>query len=352
MKWKLQYSEKSPLFNAIIEYFRASAYQQPKGTKIIHNLIDEKDKKNCWTPLHWAAAAGKVDKMKILVDYGADPFLLSNLNANILHAAVESKISHGLAEALEIWKRYPNQLNINQVNIWNETPLHVASWTSPACIKLLLEAGASPSIQQEDGQVPLHCVGLTQRGTDRQESVDLLCNVESLTHINTQDVDGRPPIFEFLNNFEIIETLVSHGARLDLHDNSGKSIFHHVCIQDESDTLRKILDMDIDPVIVTLKDQDGVTPLIDALSHDSIDCAMVLLELDDVGDVVGKNGWAAVHYAAKIGDAHLLEAVLKHSSFVKGVKTDDGKTVDYIAMEAGNFCGKVKDLIRKYNSMS
>jgi hypothetical protein len=37
-----------------------------------------------------------------------------------------------------------------------------------------------------------------------------------------------------------------------------------------------------------------------------------------------------------------LETVL---SFKKNTKTIDGKTVEIVAMEAGNWCGKVKELL-------
>lgn len=286
------------------------------------------------------------------MNHGADPFILSNLNANILHAAVESKASSGLIGALEIWKRYPQQLNINQANRWAETPLHVAVWGSVECVKLLLEAGADPSARQEDQQVPLHCTGLSTRGNVRREVVSLLCRGESEPHINAQDVDGRPPIFEFLDDPECLELLINHGARLDLLDSSGKSLFHHACIQDESEALKTLLRLSPDSVMVTVKDHDGNSPLIQALCHGSVDAAMTLLELDNVGDIIGHGGWTAVHYAAKIGDANVLEAVLKHSSFVKGKKTIDGKTAEVVAMEGGNWCGKVKELLRKYNSMT
>jgi ankyrin repeat protein len=289
--------------------------------------------------------------MRILVDNGADPFLLSNLNANVLHAAAESRIGHGLEGALEIWKRFPNRLNINQTNKWGETPLHVASWCSAPCVKLLLEAGANPDVTQEDGQVALHCSGLSGRGPDRREIVSLLCGTESRNHINTQDVDGRPPIFDFLDDSECLEMLIDHGARSDLVDKSGKSFFHHACIQDESDALRTALRLVDDFLTATKKDDDGNTPLIESLCHKNIDCALVLLELEDVGDIVGKDGWAAVHYAVEIGDVDLLQAVLKHPSFVRGMKTVNGKTVDAVAMEAGTWCGEVKELVRKYNSL-
>ncbi|KAF2475797.1 ankyrin [Lindgomyces ingoldianus] len=348
-EWKLRYKKRSPLFSAIIEYFRASAFGQPEGTKIIHNLVDQRDKKYSWTPLHWASAAGHVEKMRVLVQFGADPTLLSNLDANILHAAAESKIGRGLAGALDIWRRCPDQLNINQTNRWAETPLHVASWCSAACVSLLLEAGADTDAQQEDGQVPLHCAGLSGRSLDRRDIVSLLCNSKSKKHINIQDADGRPPIFDFLDDQECIEILLQNGARLDLTDESGKNIIHHACIQDEKESLKLLLCEAGDTNIATANDLSGNSPLIEAFCNSSIECALIMLELDDVGDIISKDGWAAVHYAAKIGDERLLEAVLTHSSFMKGMKTMDGKRVDMVAMESGTWTGKVKELIRKYD---
>lgn len=352
MKWKSKYRKSSPLYGEIIELFRASAYGQPKTFKVIHNLLDQKDRKYCWTPLHWATSAGLIDKMKVLMDHGADPFILSNLDANILHAAAESKIVSGLVGALDIWKNHSQQLQINQPNRWGETPLHVAAWGSVGCVRLLLEVGADCNVRQEDRQVPLHCAGLSSNGEIRREIVALLCSAqENAPHINAQDVDGRPPIFEFLDDPECMKLLIHSGARLDLLDNSGKSVFHHACIQDESDALRVLLRLSPpDSIIVTVKDHDGNSALNQALRHGSVECAMLLLELDDVGDVVGQDGWAAVHHAAKLGNADVLEAVLKHSSFVKGMKTIDGKSVDVVAMEAGNWRGKVKELLRRYNS--
>lgn len=350
-KWKMRYRKRSPLFGQVIELFRASAAENPKTYKVIHNLLDQKDRKYCWTPLHWACSAGRTDKMKILMDHGADPFILSNLDANLLHAAVESKTLNGLVGALEIWKRYPQQLDINQANRWAETPLHMAARESVGCVKLLLEAGADPNILQEDQQVALHSAGLSARGTTRREIVALLCGEDGGPHVNAQDVDGRPPIFDFLDDPECMDLLINHGARLDLLDTSGKSMYHHACIQDESDALKTLLHLSPDSHIITVKDHDGNTPLIHALRHGSVDSAMTLLELDDVGDIVGQDGWTATHHAAKLGNADVLEAVLKHPSFVKGMKTIDGKTVEVVAMEAGNWCGEVKELVKKYNSL-
>ncbi|KAL8880712.1 MAG: hypothetical protein Q9198_001934 [Flavoplaca austrocitrina] len=351
-QWKLKYRKRSNLFSHTIELFRSTAFEKPKTEKIIHNLLNQKDKKYHWTPLHLASSAGHLDKMRVLVRHGADPFILSNLDANILHAAAESKSTSGLDGALEIWRRYPQQLDINQANRWAETPLHVAAWGSLTAVEKLLEAGADRSIRQEDGQVPLHCAGLSEQGQVRRKIVALLCEGNTGPHVNAQDVDGRPPLFDFLDDPICVQTLIDHGARVDLLDFSGKSAFHHACIQNESEALDTLLNVSpSQPASVTVKDQDGNTALIHALLNGSIDCAMMLLKLDEVGDIVGQDGWTAAHHAAKMGDPPMLEAVLRHPSLVKGAKTTDGKTVEVVAMEAGNWCGEVRSLLRKHNAI-
>jgi ankyrin repeat protein len=355
-RWKTKFQRKSPLFLAIIEQYRVSAIENPNTYKVIHNLLDQKDRKFHWTPLHWASTTNRAEKMKILIENGADPFIQSNLNANIIHAAVESNALQSLAYALEICKCYPDRLNIDQANVWGESPLIMAAQGCLVdCVRLLLEAGADRNIRQENQQVALHYAGLSKRGNARRATVTLLCEGEnqSCAHINAQDEDGRSPVFDFLDDSECMEILVRRGARLDLLDKTGKSVFHHVCIQDENEQLRTLLRLSPDPeMILREKDIDGNTALIEALRHGSVDSAITLLGYDDVGDVVGQGGWAAVHYAAKLGDPDLLEMVLKHPSFEKGLTTGDDKTVQIVAMESGNWCGRVKELVRKYNSIT
>ncbi|EGE78806.2 ankyrin repeat protein [Blastomyces dermatitidis ATCC 18188] len=353
--WKSKYQKRSPLFVTIIEQFRVSAVENPDTGKIIQNLVDQKDRKFHWTPLHWASATGQADKMKILVNTGADPFIKSNLNANILHAAVESNALESLSYALEICKRYPDLLNIDQSNVWGESPLMMAAQGClVGCVKLLLDAGADPNVRQENHQVALHYAGLSDRGEKRCETLALFCETSLIPKldINAQDEDGRPPIFDFLDDLECMKCLIRHGAKLDLLDNSGNNLIHHICIQGESDSLESLLQPPRDKkLILTGKNYDGNTALIEALRHESIDCAMILLELDDVGDIVGQDGWAAVHYAAKLGDPSLLKAVLKHPTFARGEKTDDGKTARVVAMESGNWQGEIKDLLNRYNAL-
>jgi len=143
-----------------------------------------------------------------------------------------------------------------------------------------------------------------------------------------------------------VKILVQHGARLDISDTMGEITLHHICIQDKSDTLETIFRLTSDPTIATLADHDGNTPLLDCLSHGSHACAMALLELEDIGQMIDIYGWYAAHHAVKMGNTEILKAVLKHSSSVKGVKTLEGKSLETIAMEASTWFGSIKSLIR------
>ena len=142
-------------------------------------------------------------------------------------------------------------------------------------------------------------------------------------------MDGRPPIIDFFDKSECLETLIFHGARLDLLDASGKRLYHHACIQNESEALETLLRLSPESHLVTVKDHNGNTALFESLRHGSLESAMVLLELIDVGDVVGQVRWSEFHYAARLGNVDVLEAMLRHPSFVKGMRTIDGSDGGY-----------------------
>lgn len=287
--------------------------------------------------------------MRTLVEHGANCGILSNLGANIIHAAVESKAGSGLAMALKIRSMCPDELDINQVNSWGETAVHIASCISASCVKLLLEAGADPNIQDETGQVALHFAASSDREVERPKVIAALCSTKDTKHLNTQAFDGRPPLFDYLNDPECVETLIKNGAKIDVTDNDGKNTFHHACVQGEDGTLEVLLKLagNLDSPIT--QDNNGNTPLIYALSNSSVECAMMLLKMDDVGPLMGKDGWSPIHYATKIGNPALLLAICNHKSFKKSAKTLDGKQAKIVAMETGNWHGKIKELILEHD---
>ncbi|MDP6793860.1 MAG: ankyrin repeat domain-containing protein [Verrucomicrobiota bacterium] len=89
------------------------------------------------TPLHWAAGAGKVNTMELLIALGADVGALSNSDTTPLHQAV----LHNRLEAVELLIR--NNANLNSQNKSGHTPLDYATangWED--LTRLLQTAGA------------------------------------------------------------------------------------------------------------------------------------------------------------------------------------------------------------------
>ncbi len=89
------------------------------------------------TPLHWAAGAGKVNTMEVLISLGADVDALSDSDATPLHQAV----LHNRPEAVKLLIR--GNAGLNSQNKSGHTPLDYATangWTDLA--ELLQAAGA------------------------------------------------------------------------------------------------------------------------------------------------------------------------------------------------------------------
>lgn len=350
--WRRTEARASSLYADIVEKFRTSAVKLPKTQKVILNLIDEPDEKWGWPPFHWAAFTGRREKMEVLVENNADPFIISPMKRNLLHIAAESKRPEVLSFALDIWAKNKDKVDINKADRWLETPLHVAASGSSACVQLLLDSGADPNAKQTNQQVPLHYACICAQEEEKVRILYLLSGARAIS-INAQDEDGQTAVFQYLDSPSCIQVLVNHGADLSVADNTGHTIIHRACIDDEPEALEILLELTPDPVADTRLTEKGHTPLLEACIHGSRDCILLLLKRSSVkcGDI-GKEGWSAVHYAAKLGDEEVLEAILTHPSFQRGQKTSDGKSAEWIAKEACMWQGRFKELLKKYDSIA
>lgn len=104
------------------------------------------------TPLHLACRSSSSEAVKLLLDLGADVDALDRSGATPLFRAAY----HGRNETVAVllsWSPSPN-LNIRRSQKtpgW--TALH-AAYDNPEITRMLLEAGADPNVEQEDGDPP------------------------------------------------------------------------------------------------------------------------------------------------------------------------------------------------------
>jgi ankyrin repeat protein len=347
-EFKQKYCGRSPLFAELIEEFRSLKAGRDHDPRRRHlKLIDKGDDRQGWTPFHWAAYTGRLEEMKHLIAHGADPFLFTKQERNSLHQAAESKRPEIMEYVLSLPEYNGQWFNINKCDRWGHPPLYVAVEGSVECVKMLLDRGAKRDIQDHDGKVALHLASLS-KGPERFEIVKILTADEG-PHINRQDNEGIPPLFEMLDTPDCVALLLERGASLLLRDNKGMTAIHHACEENQAASLKLLLN-ECDADLAVAADDHKDIPLAKAFEFKSAACIIALLERNAIGDMNTKDGTILAHRAAQMGNAEVLECVFDHWTFKKGLRDRQGRTVEEVAKDAGTYKDKVKDLILLYES--
>lgn len=123
------------------------------------------------TPLYWACASSKLSAVLTLLKYGADLWVVDNLNRNTLHAAANltEELSFSMARAL-LEKSKAHSLSAqgqyagnnppkNYVNLMDKnglSPLHMAICKyNTRMVQLLIDKNADINLGAPDGPTPL-----------------------------------------------------------------------------------------------------------------------------------------------------------------------------------------------------
>ncbi|KAI9765784.1 MAG: hypothetical protein M1839_005384 [Geoglossum umbratile] len=345
--WRRMYKKRSPLYREIIESYREAALAQPQERRINQSFVNMPDAKQRWSPVLWASFAGRTEELQTLLDYGADPFVISSSGRNAIHHGAESRNPEtvGLLLNIETGTEGGRQkrIDIHLKDNWEETSLHIAASKSVACTLLLLEAGAKVNALQENGQVPLHYAKLV-KGEEKHKIIEVLSAYQGVD-VNVKDEAGRTPLFEILDDPDSVNLLLDRGADVRVRDKKGKTVIHHACLENQPVTLRALLDRSSD-VLATQEDKTGSTPLLDAFGRSSVRCAWILLERKLWGRFKDKNGWSLAHHAANMQDDDVLELALGHPDAHPDLETRKGESVVDIAMNAGEVSERAWKLLR------
>jgi ankyrin repeat protein len=123
------------------------------------------------TPFYRAAAAGDVRMMRILLAYGADPYIPSLDNTTPLMVAsgvgylVGSSYSWPESEALEAVKLAMKLGDVNAVNNAGLTALHGAAFRGwNAAVRTLVDGGAKMNTKDKQGRTPVDWADAFYRG--------------------------------------------------------------------------------------------------------------------------------------------------------------------------------------------
>ena len=188
---------------------------------------DQKDKDRA---LDGAAYAGKLEAVRVLIAYGANP----NADVNELWnsrdgmdmgeegagSVLISAARSGNPEVVKEILRYGPNLEVRDRK--GKTALFAAAESTNSeademhveCVRMLAKAGAHVDARDRDGNTPLHKAYLF--GVD-EELLRLGADV------NARNNDGETPIFTNMN-VQVIPIFLQHGADLTLRNNRGETV--------------------------------------------------------------------------------------------------------------------------------
>ena len=147
-----------------------------------------------YTPLHWAAYYGHLEIAEILISRGADLDAEDPDYSTPLYLAAEQ----GHPKVVEFLVSKGAEVNVKS-NAWGYTPLHRAAW-GPVTMRKHLGAGEAGTVSEADlNENYLEIVGML---LEKGAKVDVLDN------------DGKTPLDQAIGNGEkeIVVLLRKHGA--------------------------------------------------------------------------------------------------------------------------------------------
>jgi ankyrin repeat protein len=167
------------------------------------------------TLINDAAAAGSVEKVRLLASRGASVGVLDDSARSPLSAAVRSEKKGAIDVVKELIRL---GANVNEADVYGTTAVHSAALDNPEACALLADAGASLDIQDSHGMTPLHLAAKRNRG----DICALL--IERGANALSRDAIGRTPL-HYAVRFgaaDAIEALVQGGADPLAKDDWGR----------------------------------------------------------------------------------------------------------------------------------
>lgn len=201
------------------------------------------------TALHLACKENAIEIIKCLLDHGANPSAVDHSQRTPLHEAcgqntIILRIVTKAGEELNP-KRMPRGL----------TPLsHETMSARESVIRILLEAGADPSIPTETGETILHRATLM----NHTNVVRLL--LEFGVDITVRNGHGCTPflVAAIGGSDECLQLLIKAGADISVLDNNGRNALHIAAWAGQESTVWLLLKIGLDS---SSRDNRGHTPM-------------------------------------------------------------------------------------------
>ena len=190
------------------------------------------------TPLHSAAYYGDLELVQKLIEYDADISAEDVDGRTPVFNASEGCRSE-YRSVIRLLVDYGVDINARTRMGYVATPLYAALiYGTPEAVRLLLERGANPNAQGNDGSTPLQIA--SDYGTP--EAVRLL--LERGANPNAQGNGGSTPlqIASDYGRLEVVRVLLEHGADVKVEDERGRTALQVAEERRQDEVVRLLLE--------------------------------------------------------------------------------------------------------------
>ncbi|XP_021940800.1 transient receptor potential channel pyrexia-like isoform X3 [Zootermopsis nevadensis] len=257
------------------------------------------------TPLHSAALLGNEEAVQALLKAGAHVDSHFQVNSRPKQQLDNHSILHSDYSVDVECKEVTSRFNLPIPECWGRTPLHQAVKSgNPACVLLLLQAGAKVNAEDEKGTTPLLLAGAgvvpdNKNGVNKYE--------------------------------EIVELLVQAGAHVNVYNqDTGSTALHHAAVLRSVRAMQFLLDAGA--VLEEGRTEGGVTVLHEAAKAGSVAMIELLLKqgADHLVNVKDKTGCTPLHKAAYVGARDCLTTLLRHGGDLAAQSSTNVSVMDVI----------------------
>lgn len=222
----------------------------------------------------------------------------------------------------------------NRKNHFGVTPLHMAALRKKIeFVELFLEHHAKIDITDNFGQTPLFCAAFS----GKTAIIELL--LQRKADVNATDKEGMSLLHQAVHYSKknLVTTLLKANADIDAKTLRGNTALHIAILHDQTAGLTIVSQLFAKGANPYLKNQNGISPLHDALHHGKIKCVQLLLQSAASMEITNENE-EIVLFGAK-SESMLAELVNAGANI--NAKDIQGRTVLHLAAADGDL-----DLVR------